>query len=316
MSRYKILWIDDKWKELDSFKDVCELPENGFEMVTCTNAEEGMEIFENYLEEWSGVILDAKVFKGKGDEVDRLAGLTYSMTRINELKYKRYVPTYIFTGQPDTASGTAFAEQYDGMYYEKDKDEDRLIADIKKNAENLEETRIIHKYQVVFDLWPESKHELLRILRVVENEDWQNNSTFNDIRKILSDIFVRLYNCGYCSIEHDGSNIAECSMEIGSRLLTDIVPVYIQRSLHTLVEVTNPGSHRSVCDSAIKNGEAPYLIRSLVFDLLNILHWCKNLPPASDREDTVRMVQKSKEEVEKRINESKNRKKQRYTQQD
>lgn len=92
MSKYKILWIDDKWEELDSFKDVCELPENGFEVVTCTNAEEGMEIFEAHLEEWSGVILDAKVFKGKGDEVDRLAGLTYSLNRINELKYKRNVP--------------------------------------------------------------------------------------------------------------------------------------------------------------------------------------------------------------------------------
>lgn len=314
MSKYKILWIDDKWEELDSFKDVCELPENGFEMVTCTNAEEGMEIYEAHLEEWSGVILDAKVYKGKGDNVDRLAGLTYSVNRINELKYKRDIPYYIYTGQPDTASGTAFAEQYEGKYYEKDKDEDKLIADIKKNADQLEETQIVHKYQLVFDNWPQSKHDLIQILKAIEHEDWLDNSIFNAIRKILSDVVVRLYNCGYCSVEHDGSNLGECSKVLGDRNMSGIIPVYIQRSLHTCVEVTNPGSHRSECDSAVKDGKAPYLIRSLTFDLLNILYWCKDLPTDKDREKTIEWVKLSKEEVEKKREASKNRNRQKYTQ--
>lgn len=315
MSKYKILWIDDKWEELDSFKDVCELPENGFEVVTCTNAEEGMEIFEARLEEWSGVILDAKVFKGKGDEVDRLAGLTYSLDKINELKHKRDVPYYIFTGQPDTASGTAFAEQYEGRYYEKDKDEDKLIADIKKNADEMANTQIIHRHQVVFDTWPESRSELLRLLKVMETEDWNNNSFFNDIRKVLSDVMFRLYDCGYCSVVHDGSNIGECSKALGSPTMTDIIPVYIQRSLHTCVEVTNPGSHRSECDTAVKKGRAPYLIRSLTFDLLNILYWCKDLPPEKDREKTVERIRLSMEEVARKKEEEKNRKRLRYIQQ-
>lgn len=314
MSKYKILWIDDKWEELSFFKRVCELPENGFEVVTCTNAEEGMEIFEAHLEEWSGVILDAKVFKGKGDEVDRLAGLTYSLDKINELKHKRNVPYYIFTGQPDTASGTAFAEQYEGRYYEKDKDEDKLVADIKSNADEMANTQIIHRHQVVFDTWPESRSELLRLLKVMETEDWNNNSFFNDIRKVLSDVMFRLYDCGYCSVVHDGSNIGECSKALGSPIMTDIIPVYIQRSLHTCVEVTNPGSHRSECDTAVKDGRAPYLIRSLTFDLLNILYWCKDLPPERDREKTVERVRQSMEEVGKRIEESKNRKRQKFNQ--
>lgn len=314
MSKYKILWIDDKWEELDSFKDVCELPENGFEMVTCTNAEEGMEIYEANLEEWSGVILDAKVYKGKGDAIDRIAGLAYSVNRINELKYKRDIPYYIYTGQPDTASGTAFAEQYEGRYYEKDRDEDKLIADIKNNADRLEETQIVHKYQLVFDNWPESKHDLIQILKAIEHDDWLDNSIFNAIRKILSDVVVRLYNCGYCSVEHDGSNLGECSKVLGDRNMSGIIPVYIQRSLHTCVEVTNPGSHRSECDSAVKDGKAPYLIRSLTFDLLNILYWCKDLPPDKDREKTIEWVKLSMEEVEKRREASKNRNRQKYTQ--
>lgn len=313
MSKYKILWIDDKWKDMDSFKEVCELPVNGFEMVTCTNAEEGMEIFEAQLEEWSGVILDAKVFKGKGDEVDRLEGLDYSRKRISELKYKRDVPTYIFTGQPDLISGTTFAELV-GEFYEKDKDEDRLIADIKKNADEMENTQIIHKYQKVFDVWPESKLDLLRILKAIEHEDWLDNTVFNSIRKILSDVMTRLYDCGYCSVVHDGSNLADCSRALGAPNMSEIIPVYIQRSMHTCVEVTNPGSHRTECDSAVKDGKAPYLVRSMTYDLLNILYWCKDLPPERDREKTVERVRKSMEEVARKKEEEKNRKRQRYNQ--
>lgn len=313
MSKYTILWIDDKWEDLDSFKDVCELPENGFEVVTCTNAEEGMEIFEARLEEWSGVILDAKVFKGKGDEVDRLEGLDYSRKRISELKYKRDVPTYIFTGQPDLISGTTFAELV-GEFYEKDKDEDRLIADIKKNADKMENTQVIHKYQKVFDVWPESRLDLLRVLKAIKHEDWLDNTVFNSIRKILSDVMTRLYDCGYCSVVHDGSNLADCSRALGAPNMSEIIPVYIQRSMHTCVEVTNPGSHRTECDSAVKDGKAPYLVRSMTYDLLNILYWCKDLPPERDRDKTVERVRQSMEEVARKKEEEKNRKRQRYNQ--
>lgn len=313
MSKYTILWIDDKWEDLDSFKDVCELPENGFEVVTCTNAEEGMEIFEAQLEEWSGVILDAKVFKGKGDEVDRLEGLDYSRKRISELKYKRDVPTYIFTGQPDLISGTTFAELV-GEFYEKDKDEDRLIADIKKNADKMENTQVIHKYQKVFDVWPESRLDLLRVLKAIKHEDWLDNTVFNSIRKVLSDVMTRLYDCGYCSVVHDGSNLADCSRALGAPNMSEIIPVYIQRSMHTCVEVTNPGSHRTECDSAVKDGKAPYLVRSMTYDLLNILYWCKDLPPERDRDKTVERVRQSMEEVARKKEEEKNRKRQRYNQ--
>lgn len=294
MSKYKVLWIDDKWEELISFKEVCELPENGFEVVTCNNAVEGMKIFEKHLEEWSGVILDAKVLMDKDSQVDELDGLTYSIRKIMELSHKRYVPDYIFTGQPGTRSGTAFAEEHKQNYYEKDRDEDKLIADIKKNAELLIETQIIHKHQVVFDTWPESKHDLLRIMQVLENEEWQNNSVLNDVRKIMNDVMDRLYERGFCSVKHTGSNLAECSKVLCKRYMEEIIPVYIQRAIHTCVEITNPGSHRSKTDSDVKDNRAPYLIRSLIYNMLDILYWCKNLPSKDMREMVVRAINGAK----------------------
>lgn len=299
MSKYKILWIDDKWEELISFKDVCELPENGFDVVTCTNAEEGMVIFEKLLEDWSGVILDAKVFKGKDSQVDTLAGLKYSIERINKLSYRREVPYYIFTGQPDTASGTAFAEEHEGHYYEKDKDEDKLIADIKKGAEGLEETQIIHRHQVIFDTWPESRHDLLRVLKAVDNKEWQNNSLLNDIRKIMSDVMYRMYDCGLSTVKHDASNLKECSIMLGKPYMEELIPIYVQRAIHTCVDITNPGSHRTTTDKDVMEGKAPYVIRSLVYNMLDVLYWCKDLPPVGQKAITARRVELAKMKYEK-----------------
>jgi len=311
MSKYKILWIDDKWEDMVSFKEVCELPENGFEVVACTNAVEGMKIFEKYLEDWSGVILDAKVLMDKDSQVDKLDGLTYSTRRILELSHKRYVPDYIFTGQPDTASGTAFAEEHKHNYYEKDKDEDRLISDIKKNAELLLETQIVHRHQVVFDTWPESRHDLIRILKILEDEEWQNNSVLNDVRKIMNDVMTRLHERGFCSIQHDGSNLAECSRILGQRYMEEIIPVYIQRAIHSCVEITNPGSHRSKTDFDVRDNKAPYLVRSLIYNMLDILYWCKNLPAIEMRDMVLKAVNgaKLKFEIEQQERENKRKNK-------
>lgn len=294
MSKYKILWIDDKWEELDSFKDVCELPKHGFEIVPCKYSEDGMKLFEEQLEEWSGVILDAKVLMNKEEKLDQLKGLTYSLRRIHELSHKRYVPYYIFTGQPDTASGTAFAEEHYDCYYEKDRDEDRLIADIKRNALELEETQIIHKYQDVFDQWSQSKHDLLRILKVLEDENWQNNSVLNDIRKIMDDVFSKFYEVGICSVKPNGTNLNECSRMVGEPFMQFIIPVYIQRSLHSCVAITNPGSHRTETDEHVAIGRSPYLIRSLIYDMLNVLYWCKYLPKAESAPTTKKAVLQAK----------------------
>ena len=303
MSKYKILWIDDKWEEMISFKDVCELPENGFEVVTCNNAVDGMRLFERHLEEWSGVILDAKVFKSSESQVDRLDGLTYSIRKIQELSHVRYVPYYIFTGQPDTASGTAFAEEHVDHYYEKDKDEDKLIANIKENAVKLLDTQIRHKYQVVFETWPEADHDLLRILKILDNEDWKNNSLLNDVRKLMNDVMDRLNERGLCTVEHDGSNLNACSIMLCQPYMETIIPIYIQRAIHTCVAVTNPGSHRTKTDSDVKDNKAPYLIR--IYNMLDILYWCKNLPPKDFKEISLKAIEQAKEQFEKEKNQRK-----------
>ena len=275
MNKYKILWIDDQYELLSELMERCELI-NGFEITKCRFAKEGMKIFEDNLENWSAVILDAKVLIESMNEIPNLNGLRYCRDRINELKAKRYVPMFVFTGQPDLISNELF-ENMVSKYYSKGDDDDELIYDIISAADSQEETQIIHKYQIIFDVWTESRHDLIRILKVYERADWQNNSVLNDIRKIMSDIMYRFNDKGLCSIQHDGANLTACSVALCQGYMEEIIPIYIQRSIHSLVAVTNPGSHRSEIDKDVANGNAPYLIRSLIFEMLNILYWCRNL---------------------------------------
>lgn len=296
MNKYKILWIDDQYELLSELMERCEVM-NGFEITKCRFAKEGMKKFENHLEEWSAVILDAKVLMESLNEVPNLSGLRYCRDRINELKPRRYVPMFVFTGQPDLISNELFENMVD-KYYSKGDDDDQLIEDIISAADQQEETQIIHKHQTVFDVWPESKHDLLRILKALENEDWQNNSILNDIRKIMNDVMDRFNERGFCTVKHNGSNLAECSKMLCQPFMEKIIPVYIQRALHTCVAITNPGSHRTETDADVKNGIAPYLIRSLIYNMLDVLYWCRCLPPKDFREKALLAVEQAKDKYD------------------
>ena len=93
--------------------------------------------------------------------------------------------------------------------------------------------------------------------------------------------------------------MADCSRMLGQRYMEELVPVYIQRAIHTCVDITNPGSHRSKTDADVKDGNAPYLIRSLIYNMLDILYWCKDLPIKSMRNVTIRRVEMTKTKYEK-----------------
>ena len=298
MNKYKILWIDDQYELLSELMERCEVM-NGFEITKCRFAKEGMKTFEKHLEEWSAVVLDAKVLMESLNEVPNLSGLRYCRDRINELKPRRYVPMFVFTGQPDLISNEMFENMVD-KYYSKGDDDDQLIEDIIIAADQQEETQIIHKHQTVFDAWPESKHDLLRILKVLEKEDWQNNSVLNDIRKIMNDVMNKLHDRGFCPVKHDGSNLAACSIELGKRYMEELIPVHVQRCIHSLVDVTNPGSHRTKIDADVASGKAPYLIRTLIYEMLNVLCWGKVLNVIDDPEMVRKAIDIAKYDYDKK----------------
>ena len=102
--------------------------------------------------------------------------------------------------------------------------------------------------------------------------------------------------------------MAECSRILGQRYMEEIIPVYIQRAIHSCVEITNPGSHRSETDSDVRDNKAPYLVRSLIYNMLDILYWCRLLPPKDFRNTTIQAVKQAKEQFELEQNQRKQKK--------
>lgn len=303
MKKYNILWIDDEYEKLSDTMELAEVV-HGFQITKCRFAKEGMRIFEQNLEKWSAVILDAKVLMESLDEVADLKGLRYSRDRINELKSKRYVPMFVLTGAPDVISNELFEMMVD-KYYTKGDDEEQLFADVKQAADNQIETQIRAKYADALSVFPEIEQELIPILRALEEDDTKNSSTLNNIRKMLEFLASTFYERGITEKKFTGSNLAECSRDLGASDLRDFVPGYIQRSFHLCCDLSNEGSHREKFDQRIKIGEAPYAVKSTIYCLLNILHWCKALPGIENAEELRKVVSQQravrrKEDEEKR----------------
>lgn len=90
--------------------------------------------------------------------------------------------------------------------------------------------------------------------------------------------------------------------------MEEIIPVHVQRCIHSLVDVTNPGSHRTKIDSDVASGKTPYLIRTLIYEMLNVLCWGKVLNVIDDPETVRKAIDIAKYNYEKKAEERKNKK--------
>lgn len=283
MRRYNVLWIDDQWDTLDAFITFFE--QEGIDITPFKTSKKGMIEFEKHLYEWDAVILDAKVFDESEDEVASTKGLSKSIHKINELLPKRYIPWFVFTGQPDLQSNELFSDMIGGKdYYRKSVDIERLLHDIKSEADKLPESRVRIKYSNVFEVF--ESVELLSILIGIDGNDDKNSSYFNQMRKILEDLFSILGREGV--FPSDCIKLNQQSRFLCSKEMGKYVPVYIQRSIHSLVEISQDASHRLKTDDDVKSGIAPYLLQSSTMELLNIILWLKDiLKLCSDDSDVI-----------------------------
>ena len=108
-----------------------------------------------------------------------------------------------------------------------------------------------------------------------------NDELFTDIRKLLEGPIMRvLLDLGVFPKDTDTLN-KRCRF-IGKSEFKNYIPIYIQRSFHSLGDICNNGSHVPVGTEGGKdlivvqdtfNGRAPYLLKSCLFELMNIIIW-------------------------------------------
>jgi cold shock CspA family protein len=288
MKRYEVIWIDDQFDDQEAFLESAYL--NGIDIIPFKTSKDGMNELSKNLMKYDAIILDAKVYNESEDEVAKLTGLTNSIYYIKQLTSKKVVPYFIFTGQPDLIDSATFSEMVGEVFvYKKTIDNAKLFSDLKAHADKQDFTQLKHKHQNVFEACTEkyigdfAASDLFNILSNIENDDL--NNLFNSVRKIVEDIFQcfhkyellpREFVFPSVSIQESskflsGQTQKEYTLNAESRL-----PKLISDSLRSVLDVTQPASHRSSVDEHLKIVNNTYLIKGSVYQLLDIIVWLKN----------------------------------------
>lgn len=291
---YNILWIDDEHEALSSTKGRAK--RNGINLIPYKSLNGGMtELRVNY-HFYDGILLDAKFFENEDD----IQGSedTYNVHRAKEelLQLKKKFEIFVLTGQAEAYGDNTFQKAFTKIYKKgSDEEMDRLFVDIKQAAEKQEDTQLRHAYKRVFDVCTEtyigeySGQDLLALLKV--NDDMDMDNYFNTIRKVVEDLFKAFSKFRLLPNEftHRGVALNESSRFLAGKdskgnLFTEKnyqhlkethLPHLIARHLKNILDITQAGSHRSDIDAHVRTIRTPFLLKSVLFQLLDILVWFK-----------------------------------------
>lgn len=171
----------------------------------------------------------------------------------------------------------------------------KLFVDIKLAAAAQEDTQIRQNYKRVFDVCTEkyigelAGQDILKLLK--DNDEISIDNHFNSIRKVIEDLFIAFNKFDLIPAEFVTPNVAlnessrflvgkssdgSLSIEKGYQHLEDThLPKQIAYYFRAIVPVTQAGSHRSDIDIHVKTIKTPFLFKSILYQLLDVLVWFK-----------------------------------------
>lgn len=291
---YNILWIDDEHETLTGTKGRAK--RNGINLMPFKSLNSGMDELERNYPFYDGVLLDAKFFENE-DDVKGTED-TYNVHRAKErlLQLKKNFEVFVLTGQAEAYEDKTFNKSFTKVYKKgSDEEIDRLFSDIKVSAATQEDTQIRHSYKRVFDVCTEkyigelAGQDILNLLKVHDETNIDNH--FNAIRKVVEDLFIAFnkFNLLPAEFVTPGVALNESSKFLAGKgsdgsLFTEKgyqhfeethLPKQIAFYLRSILSVTQAGSHRSEIDSYVKTIKTPFLLKSVFFQLLDVLAWFK-----------------------------------------
>lgn len=297
MSKYKVLWVEDIFdKNFDRLAY-----QNGLELVHFTTSKEGMnslkQDFKKNTQLYDAVILDGLAYNNSEDEEHSIDGLINSLNTIQDLKQKKWLPVYIFTGElnkMEYKGDVKWVENYDVPIRIKGVDNKRFIDELIKDIENQEITQLKIKYPNAFAICSDNylgKKELTRVLQIVK--DIENpESIINQqdalvpMRKILEAIFQKLNNIGFIPDEIQNGNGAINGASIflaGSnkdyQYKEELIHPVIAEAIRHLISLTQDASHNEgtklKADTYLSKSLNTFLYQSLCFLMIEVLEYLK-----------------------------------------
>lgn len=291
---YNILWIDDEHETLTGTKGRAK--RNGINLIAFKSLNNGMDELERNYPFYDGVLLDAKFFENE-DDVKGTED-TYNVHRAKErlLQLKKKFKVFVLTGQAEAYEDNTFKKAFTKVYKKgSDEEIDRLFSDIKVAAATQEDTQIRHIYKRVFDVCTEryigelASQDILNLLKV--NDETNIDHHFNTIRKVVEDLFIAFnkFNLLPAEFVTPGVALNESSKFLAGRssdgtLFSEKGYQHLEEThlskqialyLRSILSVTQAGSHRSEIDVHVRTIKTPYLLKSVFFQLLDVLVWFK-----------------------------------------
>ena len=300
---YKVLWIDDEPKE--GFINLAY--ENDIEIEIAKTHDEGMTKLLDPIKIWDAIILDANCKIHDVQETPNIISLNKSILEIHAFCKRRFIPWFVFTGGGYEGFESikyliGSEREWDdrNFYLKTTKDREALFVNLKKAADSTFLTRVKIKYSDIIEVCQDkyiggtSTEDVISLLQSVERDEISNSSIANVARKVLEDFFMSCHRLKLLPADIETMN--DQSKFLCRKEMTQIFPIYCQQILYPVVSVCQDGSHRLIIDNDVRSRKAPYLLRSTIFSICNLLIWLKNfIDQAPDNDLITECVSKAYE---------------------
>ena len=306
MKQYKVLWFDDEYDTLDLLKEQATI--NGINHIGFTNAEQGIIDLEKNYRKYDAVIIDGLFYRkqGQAGDVKTDSALADVFQKLDNLKDKKIIPSFILSGQASfTKELNLFANHYkENKVYDKQNENDlkELWRDIKAEATLQDDTQIRHQFNEVFnncdalDISFDYQHYIITILKSIKyNEAIDEMLYFAQLRKIVELLFRKTERVGLLHsncIKNGEVNLSESSLFLAGQPTKYInvkcakshFPTIIAESVKNIIFITGAAVHtedenvkqaKVSIEDLRKTNKTPFLIYSLVFQLMDIINWVK-----------------------------------------
>jgi hypothetical protein len=298
MAKYKVLWFDDEWEELE------EISENALdldvELIGVSNASDGLSILQNDLINYQGVILDGKFYMDAtktGDEINDDAFGEVARFLHDLHTNGKILPWFILSGQSTfvhevntSVKLLAISSYGKGKVFDKNRDEDKELFELLVLAiDAAPMLKAIVKHRVVFEACEEKylgdqKNRLFEIIKNLETNDSKNSEDlFAPLRKILERMMERLSDLGVLpnGLSLNDLKFFSCGRHRNYEFQGEIFPPLIAHLFNSVIDVIQDACHlkddlRFKVDEFVHSSGTSYLYQSTALTILDLIVWFRS----------------------------------------
>jgi len=299
---FEVLWFDD----ISTPSFIFNAERENIKITPAENLDMGLKLIsQGYL--YDAFIFDVNYKLKREDEPSLVVtDVIKTVCEISEKKFKKNIPWFVLSA--GDYEGKEFIKKMietsdwekelkTKKFYDKENDTECLFENIKRTVRylNSPEWAIKNKFRNVFEIFDvknefsaldnTEKNMLMELLISIEkNESSSNPNHLINMRKFVAGgVMKTLTNMGVIPLSIDNTNSK--SSHLGNKKFIESIPIHVQRAFHSIISTCQDGAHSNKefvderippqIDKLVKEGNAPYLLYSLVYELLNIQFWLK-----------------------------------------